>query len=55
MPYRLLVCLYFRVMVTGCDDLTRRFLLEYHGVENVPGMKHMETTKVRPGMIACMN
>ncbi|XP_037792269.1 EF-hand domain-containing protein 1-like [Penaeus monodon] len=34
-----------RVMVTGCDDQTRRFLLEYYGVENAPGMKQIETTK----------
>lgn len=34
-------------MVTGCDDLTRRFLLEYYGVENAPGMKQVEATKVR--------
>ncbi|XP_069995746.1 EF-hand domain-containing protein 1-like [Penaeus vannamei] len=34
-----------RVMVTGCDDLTRRFLLEYYGVENAPGMKQVEATK----------
>ncbi|XP_047490996.1 EF-hand domain-containing family member C2-like [Penaeus chinensis] len=35
-----------RVMVTGCDDQTRRFLLEYYGVENAPSMKQIEITKV---------
>lgn len=38
-------------MVTGCDDLTRRFLLEYYGVENAPGMKQVEATKVRSGRV----
>ncbi|XP_042233318.1 EF-hand domain-containing protein 1-like [Homarus americanus] len=34
-----------RVMVTGCDDQTQRFLLDHYGIDNVPPMKIIETTK----------
>ncbi|XP_069949278.1 EF-hand domain-containing protein 1-like isoform X2 [Cherax quadricarinatus] len=34
-----------RVMVTGCDDQTRRFLMDNYGIDNVPAMKAIENIK----------
>ncbi|XP_071546545.1 uncharacterized protein [Panulirus ornatus] len=34
-----------RVMVTGCDNQTQRYLLNHYGIDNVPSMKVIETTK----------
>lgn len=34
-----------RVLVTGCDAFTQRFLQDNYGADNVPGMKVIETRK----------
>ncbi|MPC18889.1 EF-hand domain-containing protein 1 [Portunus trituberculatus] len=34
-----------RVLVTGCDAFTQRFLQDYYGADNIPGMKYVETKK----------
>ncbi|XP_069190607.1 EF-hand domain-containing protein 1 isoform X2 [Procambarus clarkii] len=38
-----------RVMVTGCDNLTQRFLLDNYGIDNIPAMKVIETAKEAEG------
>lgn len=40
------LCVPCRVLVTGCDAYTQRFLQDNYGADNVPGMKVIETTKV---------
>ena len=32
--------------MTGCDAFTQRFLQDYYGADNIPGMKYVETKKV---------
>ncbi|KAK8404151.1 hypothetical protein O3P69_000308 [Scylla paramamosain] len=34
-----------RVLVTGCDAFTQRFLQDYYGADNIPNMKYVETKK----------